>query len=84
MEAKLSPTSVYSGRCTPSCVEQGRTPYDLAKKEGHQKVMGVLDPVSWRWVEHPLVDFGTRRLKRNWSRNEGRSWVVAILMLFVS
>ena len=68
LEAKLSPTSVYSGRRTPSCVEQGRTPYDLSKKGDpeirghHEKVMGVLDPVPWRWVEHPLVGFGTRSL----------------------
>ena len=52
------------GLGTFSCVEQGKTPYDIAKEMGRQKVMGVLDPVPWRWDEHPLVDqgFGTRGL----------------------
>ena len=63
--AKLSPTSVYTG---PSHFQlrrrQGMTPYDQAKRFGHREVMGVLDPVPWRWDEHPLVDqgFGTRGL----------------------
>ena len=50
---------------TSSCVEQGDTPYDRAQALiGRRKVMGVLDPVPWRWDEHPLVDqgFGTRGL----------------------
>ena len=52
------------GRCTSSCVSQGQTPYDIAKQHGHWEVMGVLDPVPWRWDEHPVVDqgFGTRGL----------------------
>ena len=52
------------GLGTSICVEQGETPYDIAKMRGHRKVMGVLDPVPWRWDEHPLVDqgFGTRGL----------------------
>ena len=33
----------------------------MAKEMGHREVMGVLNPVPWRWDEHPLVDqgFGT-------------------------
>ena len=50
------------GPRTSSCLDQGKTPYDYAKQNVHRQVMGVLDPVPWRWDEHPLVDqgFGTR------------------------
>ena len=37
---------------SPAPVHRGRTPYDLAKEFGHQKVMGLLHPVPrWKAVE---------------------------------
>ena len=33
---------------SPAPVHRGKTPYDLAKENGHQKVMGLLDPVPQR------------------------------------
>ena len=66
------------GLGTSICVEQGKTPYDIAKQNDHRQVMGVLDPVPWRWVEHLLVHQGYRNSPRN---DSGSYWVVAILML---
>ena len=63
--AKLSRTFVYTGPLHFQLRRrQGRTPYDHAKRFDRRQVMGVLDPVPWRWDEHPLVDqgFGTRGL----------------------
>ncbi|CAL1146636.1 unnamed protein product [Cladocopium goreaui] len=51
-----------AGAAVDAADNEGDTPYDRAKHFGRRKVMGVLDPVPWRWDEHPLVDqgFGTR------------------------
>ena len=60
--AKLNPASVYFGPLAlPAAYRKARRRTTIAKQKGHRKVMGVLDPVPWRWDEHPLVDqgFGT-------------------------
>ena len=56
---RLKAVAEATALASPAPVHRGRTPYDLAKEFGHQKVMGLLHPVPRRKAVEEPVSFVT-------------------------